>query len=131
MIRRMFCLPLLLSCLAVAEPSSAQKPLRRLEPALSAQTLASYGATLIAVSAPFNGVGRIFWGGFSDRVGRLTAFRCMWASQLVVFLLLIVVGSPWLFGALICYVLLCYGGGFGTRPSFVLDVFGPRRMAQA
>ena len=34
----------------------------------------------------------------------------------------------WLFGALVCYVLLCYGGGFGTMPSFVLDVFGPRLM---
>ena len=97
---------------------------RRLEPALSAETLASYGATLIATSALFNGVGRIFWGGFSDRVGRLTAFRWMLASQLAVFLLLVVVGSPWLFGALICYVLLCYGGGFGTMPSFILDVFG-------
>ena len=69
----------------------------------------------------------MFWGGLSDRIGRLTAFRLMLASQLAVFLLLIVTGSPWLFGALICYVLLCYGGGFGTMPSFVLDVFGARK----
>ena len=25
-------------------------------------------------------------------------------------------------------MLLCYGGGFGTMPSFILDVFGPRLM---
>ena len=104
---------------------------RRLEPSLSAATLSSYGAWLIAASAVFNGVGRILWGGFSDRLGRLSAFRWMLASQLAVFLLLVVIGNPWLFGALICYVLLCYGGGFGTMPSFILDVFGPRRMAQA
>ena len=73
----------------------------------------------------------MFWGGLSDRIGRLTAFRLMLGSQLVVFLLMIVTGSPWLFGAMICYVLLCYGGGFGTMPSFVLDVFGARKMAQA
>ena len=79
----------------------------------------------------FNGIGRIFWGGFSDRLGRLSAFRWMLASQLAVFLLLAMIGNPWLFGALICYVLLCYGGGFGTMPAFILDVFGPRRMAQA
>jgi OFA family oxalate/formate antiporter-like MFS transporter len=114
---------------------SFQSPLfqdlwHRLEPSLSAATLSAYGATLIAASALFNGVGRIFWGGISDRLGRLSAFRCMLASQLVVFLLLTVVGNPWLFGSLICYVLLCYGGGFGTMPAFVLDVFGPRRMAQ-
>ena len=33
-----------------------------------------------------------------------------------------------IFGALVCYVLLCYGGGFGAMPAFVLDVFGPVRM---
>jgi OFA family oxalate/formate antiporter-like MFS transporter len=32
------------------------------------------------------------------------------------------------FAALVCYVLLCYGGGFGTAPATVLTVFGPRLM---
>jgi MFS transporter, OFA family, oxalate/formate antiporter len=104
---------------------------RGIDPTLSAKTLAEYGAWLIAVSALFNGVGRMFWGGFSDRIGRLPAFRWMLGTQLVVFVLLCITGNPWLFGALICYVLLCYGGGFGTMPSFVLDVFGVPRMAQA
>jgi MFS transporter, OFA family, oxalate/formate antiporter len=103
----------------------------RVDADLSAKALASYGATLIAVSALFNGVGRMFWGGLSDRIGRLQAFRFMLASQLAAFALLIFTDSPWLFGGLICYVLLCYGGGFGTMPSFVLDVFGAGRMAQA
>ncbi len=95
---------------------------------LSAEALAAYGATLIAVSSLFNGVGRMFWGGLSDRIGRIRAFRIMLASQLAVFVVLPQVGNPWLFGGLICYVLLCYGGGFGTMPSFVLDVFGPAKM---
>ena len=50
----------------------------------------------------------------------------MLASQIVAFRRADPVGNPWLFGGLICYVLLCYGGGFGTMPAFVLDVFGPR-----
>ena len=33
-----------------------------------------------------------------------------------------------MFGLLVCYMLLCYGGGFGTMPAFVLDVFGQRLM---
>lgn len=98
------------------------------QPSLSAAELAAYGATLIAVSSLFNGLGRMVWGGLSDRLGRLTVFRLMLASQLVAFLVLAAGGSPWLFAVLVCYVLLCYGGGFGTMPSFVLDSFGSRRM---
>jgi OFA family oxalate/formate antiporter-like MFS transporter len=99
------------------------------DPRLSSEALAVYGATLIAVSSLFNGVGRMFWGGLSDRIGRAAVFRFMLASQVAVLILLSRVGNPWLFGGLICYVLLCYGGGFGTMPAFVLDVFGTRRMA--
>ena len=95
------------------------------DPGLSKEALAAYGATLIAVSSLFNGVGRMFWGGLSDRIGRMRAFRLMLASQIAVFGVLTQVGNPWLFGGLICYILLCYGGGFGTMPAFVLDVFGP------
>ena len=95
------------------------------------QTLAAYGGWLIAVTAVFNGVGRMFWGALSDRIGRLTAFRLMLGTQLIVFAVLPLVGDPWLFGALICYVLLCYGGGFGTMPALIQDSFGARRMAAA
>ena len=38
--------------------------------------------------------------------------------------------QPGVFGGLVCYVLLCYGGGFGTMPSCVLDTFGPRQDAR-
>ncbi len=86
------------------------------------------GATLIAVSSLFNGLGRLFWGGLSDRLGQLATFRVMLATQVIAFVALIFTGNPWLFGALICYVLLCYGGGFGVMPAFVLNTFGPVRM---
>ena len=102
---------------------------KRIDPSLSPAALAGLGATLIAVSSLFNGLGRLLWGGLSDRIGRSLTFRIMLASQAFAFALLMVAGNPWVFGALICYVLLCYGGGFGTMPSFVLDVFGPKQMA--
>ena len=98
------------------------------DPAALNAALAAAGATLIAVSSIFNGVGRFFWGGLSDKVGRTNAFRMLVGSQIAVFIALIFIKSPWIFGALVCYVLLCYGGGFGSMPSFVLDVFGPVRM---
>ena len=37
--------------------------------------------------------------------------------------------NPWVFSVLVCYVLLCFGGGFATMPSFVLDVFGTSKMS--
>ena len=67
-------------------------------------------------------------GGLSDKIGRIQAFRLILGTQIVVFLLMTQVSSPVLFGVLVCYVLLCYGGGFGTAPSFVLTVFGSKVM---
>ena len=112
---------------------SFQSPLlqdlwKNTDPTRSPAALAAAGATLIAVSSVFNGLGRLVWGGLSDRLGQLTTFRLMLASQVLVFLGLMQTSNPWLFGALICYVLLCYGGGFGVMPSFVLNEFGPARM---
>lgn len=90
--------------------------------------LAAAGATLIAVSSLFNGIGRFFWGGLSDKIGRAQAFRLILGTQLLVFIALVFVNNPWIFAIMVCYVLLCYGGGFGTMPSFVGDVFGARLM---
>jgi OFA family oxalate/formate antiporter-like MFS transporter len=106
---------------------------RTLDPALLSQpltvaSLAASGATLIAVSSLFNGIGRFFWGGMSDRIGRTLTFRLILGSQVPVFLALLVVTNPVIFSVLVCYVLLCYGGGFGTMPSYVLEVFGARLM---
>lgn len=93
-----------------------------------AADLAAAGATLIAISSIFNGLGRFFWGGLSDRIGRIQTFRLILGSQLIVFIALMFVNSPVVFGVLVCYILLCYGGGFGSMPSFILDVFGQKRM---
>jgi len=90
--------------------------------------LAASGATLIAVSSLFNGIGRFFWGGLSDKIGRIQTFRLILGTQLIVFVALMFVNSPIVFGVLVCYVLLCYGGGFGSMPSFILDVFGQKLM---
>ena len=99
------------------------------DPAVEPATLAEYGATLIAVSSLCNGVGRLFWGLLSDRLGRVRVFRILLASQMVVFGILMTERNPWVFSVLVCYVLLCFGGGFATMPSFVLDVFGPQKMS--
>lgn len=106
-----------------------QEMLKLGNPAMSAAALAAAGATLIAISSIFNGLGRFFWGGLSDKIGRVFTFRLLLGSQILVFVLLIFIKSPVVFGVLVCYVLLCYGGGFGTMPSTVNTIFGTKLMA--
>ncbi len=106
-----------------------QDIMKKSNPALTAVELAAIGATLIAISSLFNGVGRFFWGGMSDKLGRTRVFQLLLGTQLVAFLILVITQNPWIFGIMVCYVLLCYGGGFGTMPSFVTDVFGAKMMA--
>ncbi len=99
------------------------------DPSVEPAVLADYGATLIAVSSVFNGIGRLFWGLLSDRIGRVRVFRILLATQMVVFGILMTETDPWIFSILVCYVLLCFGGGFATMPPFILDVFGSVRMS--
>ena len=98
------------------------------DPALSLEVLAGFGATLIAITSLFNGVGRFFWGTVSDRAGRVKTFRILLGSELIIFIALILSGSPWLFAVLLCWVLLCYGGGFGTMPATISELFGQSKM---
>ena len=106
-----------------------QNLLKQGDPGLTTAALGAAGATLIAISSLFNGIGRFFWGGLSDKIGRANTFRIILGSQILIFIALIFVQSPLLFGVLVCYILLCYGGGFGTAPSFVSTVFGNKIMA--
>jgi OFA family oxalate/formate antiporter-like MFS transporter len=113
---------------------SFQSPLfqdlwKRVSPDLAPALLAGIGATLVAVSSLFNGAGRFLWGAVSDRIGRSQTFRIMLGSQIVVFAVLVLTANPWVFAVLVCWVLLCYGGGFGTMPSFICDVFGVGLMS--
>ena len=100
------------------------------DPTIEPAALGEYGATLIAASSVCNGVGRLFWGLLSDRIGRVKVFRILLASQMVVFGVLMTEENPWIFSVLVCYVLLCFGGGFATMPPYILDVFGTEKMSK-
>ncbi|MDR2980686.1 MAG: OFA family MFS transporter [Puniceicoccales bacterium] len=106
-----------------------QDLLQQKNAAITPAELAAHGATLIAISAIFNGLGRFMWGAVSDRIGQSLAFSLLMGTQFFAFGLLLVTRNPLFFGILVCYVLLCYGGGFGTIPSYISAIFGARRMA--
>ena len=70
-------------------------------------SLNAAGATLIAISSVFNGLGRFFWGAVSDKVGRISTFRLLLALQALMFVALIFVSHPVWFFVFVCIVLLC------------------------
>ncbi len=78
--------------------------------------------------AIFNGIGRFFWGAVSDRIGRNAAYVLIFGIQVVVFAFLGHLHDFTTVGIAFAIVLLCYGGGFGTMPSFNADYFGTRYL---
>ncbi|HPL62642.1 MAG: OFA family MFS transporter [Syntrophales bacterium] len=101
------------------------------DPALSAddavKVLATAGGAVVAYSAIFNGLGRLFWARVSDTIGRKAVFATMFASQAVIYALVATgfISGYTLFMIAACYLLACYGGGFATMPAFAADSFGP------
>jgi len=81
-------------------------------------------AVVAAAASLCNGLGRMFWSTVSDWIGRPAVFFIMFVSQVIVFAALSRLPGIWPFGAACCYILLCYGGGFGTMPAFTADIFG-------
>ncbi|RPI61692.1 MAG: MFS transporter [Planctomycetaceae bacterium] len=75
-----------------------------------------------------NGVGRLLWGWLSEKIGRRNIFLLIFLTQIPLFILLPNIGGYWAFTLVACYILLCYGGGFGTMPSFTADTFGPKNI---
>ncbi|MDO5105447.1 OFA family MFS transporter [Capnocytophaga sp.] len=125
-----FTLNILVGMIFLSFQSPLLQELMQKEGTFTAEILTQAGATLIAASAFFNGIGRFLWAGLSDKVGRMKAFRMLIALEILCFLLLIFTKNTIAFSALVCVVLLCYGGGFGILPSLVKDEFGSAKMSE-
>ncbi|HNR89516.1 MAG TPA: OFA family MFS transporter [Spirochaetota bacterium] len=91
------------------------------------KALAVAGGTVVAITAIFNGLGRLFWASLSDKIGRRGVFMTMFISQAVLYVLVAagIISNYYLFLIAGCYLLACYGGGFATMPAFAADAFGP------
>jgi MFS family permease len=103
--------------------SNAVPIMRELTGATPAAALEIYG--FIAL---FNGLGRFFWGAVSDRIGRNWAYLLIYGTQVVIFFVVGGIHSLAAVTILFAVVLLDYGGGFGTMPSFTADYFGTKYM---
>ena len=92
---------------------------------MNAVEAAGLGVGLISI---FNAIGRVFWAWMSDMIGRAQVYFLLYAIQAVTFYALTTVHSIPVFTACFAIIGLCYGGGFGTMPSFTADFFGPKFM---
>ena len=96
---------------------------------LYSMTAASAGI-LVAALGLFNAIGRVFWPTVSEKIGRQKVFLTLFLTQGILFILIPFLPGTILFSIASCYVLLCYGGGFGTMPAQTADIFGTRRMGK-
>ena len=85
-------------------------------------------AGMVGLISIFNGAGRVFWAWVSDYIGRARVYLLLYAIQAVVFFLLPSLRNLALFSTAFAIIGLCYGGGFGTMPSFTADYFGSKFM---
>jgi OFA family oxalate/formate antiporter-like MFS transporter len=85
-------------------------------------------ASMVGLISIFNGLGRVFWAWVSDFIGRARVYFLLYAIQAVVFFSLTSIHSATVFSICFAIIGLCYGGGFGTMPSFTADFFGAKYM---
>jgi OFA family oxalate/formate antiporter-like MFS transporter len=97
-----------------------------------AQQLAGLSAVaaagIVGTISIFNAIGRVFWAFMSDLIGRASVYLMLFAIQAVIFFALPHLRDVTLFTAAVAVIGLCYGGGFGTMPSFTADFFGSKYM---
>jgi OFA family oxalate/formate antiporter-like MFS transporter len=85
-------------------------------------------ASMVGVASIGNAAGRVFWAWASDSIGRRATFAVMFLAQVVLFWALPSVRSSSMLTIVAFIVLMCYGGGFGTRPAFTADYFGSKNV---
>jgi OFA family oxalate/formate antiporter-like MFS transporter len=85
-------------------------------------------AGIVGLISICNGLGRIFWAWVSDLIGRARVYFLLYLIQVVAFFLLPHLESATIFTTVVMLIGFCYGGGFGTMPSFTADFFGAKYM---
>jgi len=84
--------------------------------------------TMVGLLGIFNAGGRFFWAWTSDFIGRARVYFLLYLIQAGIFFFLPKISTETVLFVAFAAIYLCYGGGFGTMPSFTADYFGPKYM---
>lgn len=84
--------------------------------------------TMVGLLGIFNAAGRFFWAWISDYLGRARVYFLLYLIQAGIFFILPKIGTQTTLFLAFAIIYLCYGGGFGTMPSFTADYFGAKNM---
>ena len=89
-------------------------------------------STVVAINGGFNFVGRLMFSSLSDVIGRKPSYLVMLGTQVVILAvlpLIFVTRNYWAFLLAIWTLTCAYGGGFGTIPAFIHDLFGMHNIS--
>jgi len=83
---------------------------------------------IVGLLGVFNGIGRFFWSGLSDYLGRSRTYVIFFALQIVTFYAMPHLPSVGTFQILFYLIMTCYGGAFAVLPAFLGDLFGTKQL---
>ena len=83
---------------------------------------------IVGLLGIFNAAGRFLWAWISDYIGRARVYFLLYLIQAGIFFYLPRINTPTALFTAFAAIYLCYGGGFGTMPSFTADYFGAKFM---
>jgi MFS transporter, OFA family, oxalate/formate antiporter len=83
---------------------------------------------MVGLLGIFNAAGRFFWAWISDYLGRARVYFLLYLIQAGIFFYLPRIDTQTSLFIAFAAIYLCYGGGFGTMPSFTADYFSARYM---
>lgn len=86
-------------------------------------------AAAVGILAIFNGLGRLFWGAMSDRIGRNASLMLMFSVYAVTLFLVLPNASTYMIYVVgICAVALSFGGYLALMPAITADYFGTKNL---
>lgn len=83
---------------------------------------------MVGIVSIGNAVGRVFWAATSDYLTRRWTFTVMFLVQVGLFWAMPGITGATALTIVSFFVLMCYGGGFGTMPAFTADYFGSKNV---